>query len=121
MSTPSRSEQKRAAILAAALTEFEARSYRDTSMDRIAATAQVSKRTVYNHFASKQALFDAIAGNLIERVQHVSDRPYDPARSPAEQLREIGEQVLDMLATPSFLSLARVTLVEFTPPFSSGT
>lgn len=106
------SEQKRAAILAAALAEFERRGYRATSMDRIAETARVSKRTVYNHFASKEALFDAIAVQLVERVQHVSDHPYDPTRPPALQLRDIGEQVLDMLAAPTFLTLARVTLVE---------
>ena len=36
------SEQKRSAILAAALGEFEANGYRATSMDRIAARARVS-------------------------------------------------------------------------------
>jgi len=104
--------QKRQAILDAALTEFEARGFRETSMDRIAATARVSKRTVYNHFASKDALFNAISTQLIERVQGVADERYDPRRSVEEQLRGIGEQVLDMLAAPSFLALAKVTLGE---------
>jgi TetR/AcrR family transcriptional regulator of autoinduction and epiphytic fitness len=105
-------EQKREAILAAALAEFEARGFRETSMDRIAATARVSKRTVYNHFASKDALFDAISTQLIERVQGVADECYDPAQPIETQLRTIGGQVLDMLAAPSFLALARVTLGE---------
>jgi TetR/AcrR family transcriptional regulator of autoinduction and epiphytic fitness len=110
---PSRqSPLKRAAILAAALEEFEARGYRETSMDRIAARAGVSKRTVYNHFVSKEQLFEAIAAELIERVQEVSQRPYDPAQPLDAQLDEIGGHVLDMLASPSFLSLARVTLAE---------
>jgi TetR/AcrR family transcriptional regulator of autoinduction and epiphytic fitness len=103
---------KRAAILAAALDEFEARGYRETSMDRIAARAGVSKRTVYNHFLSKEQLFDAIAAQLIERVQEVSQRPYDPSQPLEVQLEVIGDQVLDMLASPSFLTLARVTLAE---------
>lgn len=103
---------KRAAILAAALDEFEARGYRQTSMDRIAARAGVSKRTVYNHFLSKEQLFDAIAAQLIERVQEVSQRPYDPSQPLEVQLEVIGDQVLDMLASPSFLTLARVTLAE---------
>lgn len=106
-------EQKRQAILAAALVEFEARGFGATSMDRIAATAHVSKRTVYNHFASKDDLFDAIAAQLIEQVQHVGDHPYDPTRPADSQLRAIAAQVMDMFATPSFLTLARVTLVEF--------
>jgi len=106
------SEHKRTAILDAALTEFEARGFRETSMDRIATTAGVSKRTVYNHFASKELLFEAIAARLIACVQQVGDHPYDPLQPPAGQLREIGGQILDMLATPSFLTLAKVTLVE---------
>lgn len=112
MTAPTLRERKRAAILAAALAEFEARGYRETSMDRIAETARVSKRTVYNHFASKESLFEEIAGELVERVQHVGDHPYDPAVPVDVQLRDIGAQVLDMLAAPSFQTLARVTLAE---------
>lgn len=112
MHAPTLTEQKREAILAAALAEFEARGFRETSMDRIAATAGVSKRTVYNHFASKGQLFDAIAAQLIEQVQQVGDHAYAPAQPIAPQLRDIGEQILDMLASPSFMVLAKVTLVE---------
>lgn len=112
MHATSLTQQKREAILEAALQEFEARGFRETSMDRIAATAGVSKRTVYNHFVSKEALFDAISTRLIERVQGLGDQRYDPKGPLEDQLRTIGEQVLDMLAAPSFLALARVTLGE---------
>ena len=112
MNEPSRTEKKRDDILDAALHEFEARGFRETSMDRIAATAQVSKRTVYNHFPSKEALFDAMAAQLIDRVQSVTAYRYDPNLTVEGQLREIGVQVLDMLASPCFATLARVTLVE---------
>lgn len=112
MHAASLTQQKREAILEAALAEFEARGFRETSMDRIAATAGVSKRTVYNHFVSKEALFDAISTRLISRVQDVGDQRYDPRIPVEDQLRVIAEQVLDMLAAPSFLALARVTLGE---------
>ena len=105
-------QQKRQDILKAALLEFDARGFRETSMDRIAQTAQVSKRTVYNHFASKDALFGAITAELSERVQRVTDYRYDPTRPTDQQLRSIGEQMLDMLAAPSFVSLAKVALAE---------
>lgn len=105
-------QQKRRDILKAALREFDARGFRETSMDRIAQTAQVSKRTVYNHFASKDALFDVITAELSERVQRVTDYRYDPTRPIDQQLRSIGEQMLDMLAAPSFVSLAKVALAE---------
>jgi TetR/AcrR family transcriptional regulator of autoinduction and epiphytic fitness len=112
MNEPGRSGRKREDILDAALHEFEARGFRETSMDRIAATAQVSKRTVYNHFPSKDVLFDAMAARLIERVQSVTAHSYDPDQPIDGQLREIGVHVLDMLASPCFATLARVTLVE---------
>lgn len=112
MQAPTLSEQKREAILAAALAEFGARGFGATSMDRIAATARVSKRTVYNHFASKDELFEAIAAQLIEQVQQLGEHPYDPDRPIVRQLRDIGGQVLEVLAAPSFLALAKVTLAE---------
>lgn len=112
MAAQTLTEQKRAAILEAALAEFEARGFRETSMDRIAETAGVSKRTVYNHFASKDALFRAITTALSERVAQVTDYRYDPALSLEGQLRTIGGQVLDMLVSPGFVTLSRVALVE---------
>ena len=54
------SEQKRLHILDAAETLFYEQGVEHTSMDQIALKAQVSKRTVYNHFDTKEALFDAI-------------------------------------------------------------
>ena len=112
MGTRTLTERKREDILKAALREFDARGFRETSMDRIATTAKVSKRTVYNHFASKEVLFDAIADKLSGRVRLVTGFQYHPERAIATQLRDIAEQLLDMLAAPSFVSLAKVTLAE---------
>ena len=57
-------ELKREDIIQAAVSEFIANGFSATSMDRIAATAQVSKRTVYNHFENKEALFQVITKNI---------------------------------------------------------
>jgi TetR/AcrR family transcriptional regulator of autoinduction and epiphytic fitness len=85
-------ERKRDAILAAALSEFDARGFQATSMDRIAHSAQVSKRTVYNHFTTKDALFDAIAHELSGRVEAVTTFPYTSRQPVDDQLRQIGAQ-----------------------------
>ena len=59
--TPARVDPRvarsRAAILAAATTAFLRDGYSATTMDMIAAEARVSKRTVYNNFHDKEALF----------------------------------------------------------------
>lgn len=48
-------------ILAAARAHFAEYGLDGTSMDRIAESAGTSKVTMYNHFPSKEALFNAIA------------------------------------------------------------
>lgn len=50
---------KREAILQAAKELFLSLGYANTSMDAVAAAANVSKLTVYNHFTDKQTLFTA--------------------------------------------------------------
>ena len=52
-----RKSLKRAAVIEAATEEFLTYGYFGTSMDRIAEAANVSKRTVYDHFPSKEDLF----------------------------------------------------------------
>lgn len=54
------SEKKREAILEAASELFLDNGYGNVSMDVVAQKANVSKRTVYNHFASKEILFAEI-------------------------------------------------------------
>src|SRR5215472_6598979 len=80
--TPQRlTDRKRAAIVAAAIDEFLASGFDATSMDRIAARASVSKRTVYNHFPSKEALFASILCQLWD-ASATADAPAYRAGEP---------------------------------------
>src|SRR5918996_28531 len=54
-------------VLRAATSSFLARGYA-SSVDDIARRARVAKQTVYQHFASKDELFKAVAGDLARRV-----------------------------------------------------
>lgn len=59
-------------ILQGAMQEFLRHGYAGTSMDRVAATAKVSKPTVYNHFHDKEGLFKALVKYVAqERCQRV--------------------------------------------------
>jgi AcrR family transcriptional regulator len=53
-------KKKRAAIVDAARRAFLENGYASTSMDRIAAAAGVSIKTVYRHFDNKDDLFSAV-------------------------------------------------------------
>src|SRR5476649_1659951 len=71
-------DRKRQAIVDAAIAEFRAFGFEATSMDKIAATAGVSKRTVYNHFPSKDELFTHILLELWESSAALMAIPYQP-------------------------------------------
>ncbi|PCJ88361.1 MAG: TetR family transcriptional regulator [Thiotrichaceae bacterium] len=105
-------ERKRENIIEAAVMEFRASGFSATSMDRIAATANVSKRTIYNHFASKQILFQSIAQALCDQLTQVSEYPYDPEIPLRTQLHAIAEQEMAMLTTAEFISTFKMITSE---------
>jgi AcrR family transcriptional regulator len=53
-------EATRAALLDQATALFAERGYAGTSLEDVAAASQVTRGAVYHHFASKQALFEAV-------------------------------------------------------------
>ena len=105
-------DRKRLDILQAAIDEFRGNGFDATSMDRIAATAGVSKRTVYNHFSSKDALFAEILLQLWQKSAALVDLAYRPDRPLREQLLELVRQKLRMLDDGNFVDLARVAIAE---------
>ena len=56
-------------IREAAATLFLEKGYQGTSMDDIAGAAQVSKQTIYTHFANKEDLFAQLVLGNSERVE----------------------------------------------------
>jgi AcrR family transcriptional regulator len=65
-------QERRAAILDAALEVFAARGYHASSIDDIAREAGISKALIYEHFSSKQRLYTELiehhADELFERI-----------------------------------------------------
>jgi TetR/AcrR family transcriptional regulator of autoinduction and epiphytic fitness len=103
-------DRKREAILDAAVAEFRSAGYEATSMDRVAERASVSKRTVYNHFPSKEALFAKILERLWEHSVEGNERVYSADRPLRAQLIDVVMQKLRTLEDPNFLDLARVAI-----------
>jgi TetR/AcrR family transcriptional regulator, regulator of autoinduction and epiphytic fitness len=115
MSSPSKPSQrltdrKRSAIIEAAIDEFRAYGYETTSMDRIAARAGTSKRTVYNHFPSKEVLFAEILHQLWEAVAGNEELAYRADRPLRDQLLDLIRQKFRLLNDEAFVSLARVAI-----------
>lgn len=63
---PDRSARKRQLILSAGQQLFLSNGYQGTSMDQVAASAAVSKQTVYKHFGEKRELLFAIVTDALD-------------------------------------------------------
>ena len=111
MTAPLRlTDRKREAIIQAAIAEFRAHGFEITSMDKIAATAGVSKRTVYNHFPSKEELFAEILNQLWARISAEQSVTYNRDQPLREQLRQMLQAKVQLMADENFLTLARVAI-----------
>ncbi|MDC9528521.1 TetR/AcrR family transcriptional regulator [Pseudoalteromonas sp. Angola-7] len=106
------SEKKRINILQAAEHLFFEKGVEHTSMDQVAAKAEASKRTVYNHFATKEELFQAILTTMLAKINH-GDVIYFNKNQPIDlQLTVIAEQEVAMLTSPDFLRLAKIAFMQ---------
>jgi TetR/AcrR family transcriptional regulator of autoinduction and epiphytic fitness len=111
MTAPQRlTDRKREAIIQAAIAEFRANGFEVTSMDKIAATAGVSKRTVYNHFPSKEELFAEILNQLWARISAEQSVVYNRDQPLRDQLRQMLQAKVQLMADENFLTLARVAI-----------
>jgi len=104
---------KVAQVRAAACTLFLANGFQRTSMDQVAAKANVSKTTLYAHFASKEALFLSILEEEKRRLGLgiPKDLPEGPV-DVRDHLRKIGISLLDALTHPTVMGLFRLVLAE---------
>lgn len=99
------------AIREAAATLFLARGYQGTSMDEIAAAAQVSKQTIYTHFASKQELFeDLVLGNA-DRVEGFI-ATLDVGADVEQGLTRLARDYVKFVSQPDVIRLRRLVIAE---------
>lgn len=108
-----RSEQKKQDVLQAAIQEFRLFGFAGASMDRIAEQAGVSKRTVYNHFASKEQLFELATTELWRSSKSAASIAFDASLSAEQQLLTICRQCLAVYEQEDFIELARVVMAEY--------
>ena len=105
-------EQKNRQILEAAIEEFLSNGFVNARMDQIADRAQVSKRTVYNHFESKDCLFDAMIERMQQGFRSAEDIVYQPGAPIQDQLRAIGQAEGRLFTSRSFMKLVRLLTAE---------
>src|SRR3712207_1119524 len=108
-------EQKRRAILDAALAELLAHGYVGAGMDRLAAPAEAPQVTAYPHFPDKRTLFEPVstgaiadaerAGSaLVEALAESTDLPRD--------LRAFAREHVAAVTAPHLVQLRRMLVGE---------
>ncbi len=106
-----KSEEKRAAILRAATELFLARGLQNASMDAVAASAGVSKQTVYSHFANKDELYRAVIVNKIE-LHGFGSAALPENCNLDEGLHLLGMRFVQLLFDPEVIAMHRVVIGE---------
>jgi TetR/AcrR family transcriptional repressor of mexJK operon len=93
---------------------FFANGYVGTSMDQVAATAGVSKQTVYKHFSDKESLFREVVSNVVRARD--SGIPPDflstGEGSIEERLQSFSRNFLKGVMQPDVLKLRRLVIGE---------
>jgi AcrR family transcriptional regulator len=90
-------EQRREAILDAALEVFARRGYNGSSIDEIANTAGVSKALIYEHFDSKAELHKALLERNRDELLGRVFEAIEGLESPEERLRAGHEAFLSFV------------------------
>jgi AcrR family transcriptional regulator len=117
MAEPLRARRKRRtaeAIVAGAAGLFEERGFERTTIDQIAAAAEISRRTFFRYFADKEELFFAEDERLLAVIdQTLDDAPGD------EPVLDLARRATRALAAASAADparrLARERLIAATP------
>jgi TetR/AcrR family transcriptional repressor of mexJK operon len=106
------SQQRRRDILLAGKKVFFQGGYQLASVDRIAEVAGTTKRTVYDHFGSKEALFAevfAFAGaQFVALLPSANELP----EAPAEGLRAFVARMRAIVGAPDSLRFQRLVIAE---------
>jgi AcrR family transcriptional regulator len=100
-------------ILQGAMQVFLQYGYAETSMDRVAAQAGVSKHTIYNYFEGKEALFVALFERLtLSHFQMEFGCELPASDPPAQVLRRLAEIFLARMDDPEYIAFVRLLFAE---------
>ncbi|MEM0952171.1 MAG: TetR/AcrR family transcriptional regulator [Cyanobacteria bacterium P01_H01_bin.74] len=115
---PGKSPERSSAILSTAAKLFFKQGYTQTTMDMIAAQANVSKLTVYKHFGSKQALFEAMIHQKMEENLSQSTYKGFTGKAPHQELCQIAQGFINIVYSHEGLSIYRLVISESNNPNS---
>jgi TetR/AcrR family transcriptional regulator, mexJK operon transcriptional repressor len=99
-------------ILKAATELFLDAGYGSTSIESVAARAGISKRTFYDRFEDKAALFAAVVHRIIEQIRPPESVPLLVGASLPEILQRLAGLILRAALSPQAIALHRLVTGE---------
>jgi len=113
MSAPVRvRDKKNDAILRAATKLFLTHGYANTTMDKVAQQAGVTKQTVYAHYTSKEQLFTLMLNAVCTRHTPGQLHRAKPNVSFESLLNRVGLALLETMTSPEGLGATRLVIAE---------
>jgi TetR/AcrR family transcriptional repressor of mexJK operon len=99
-------------ILKVATELFLHEGYGSTTIEAVAARAGISKRTLYDRFDDKAALFAAVVHRVIEEIRPPADVPLLAGATLPNILRRLAALILRAALSPQALALHRLVTAE---------
>src|SRR5262249_42031457 len=110
--------RSRAAVVDAARTLFMRQGYAGTTMEQIAALAGLTKRTVYNNYGDKDALFTQIVAEVLTFAEAFARGLHEEftngvnAANVRDALDDLGRRLALGIIRPEVIALRRLLIGE---------
>lgn len=104
-------EERRDALIRAAKKVFLRDGFAGATMEKIAAEAEMSKRTLYRFFPDKRSALDALLGAHDHRPP-LAPYQHRPGDDPRDEIRRCLVALVDYLLDPVQIGLTRLVIAE---------
>lgn len=98
--------QRRELLLAAAEVVFGRKPFDEATMQEVASEAQIGMQGLYEHFPSKQDLYESLIRVRVQRIQARLAEGLEPASDPMQRLRMLAHIQTEAFAeAPAFFTV----------------
>lgn len=104
--------EKNNLILEATTEEFLSKGIDAASMHNIALKAEVSKRTLYKYYPSKEDLYFALIDSILDQVSDMHSFTYNKDQSLEELISSVIDAKIKLTLSESFLKVSKIIFGE---------
>ena len=108
----SKKEDKNNQIIAAATKEFLVKGIDAASMHNIAEMAEVSKRTLYKYYSSKEELYSALIDEILVSIEDMYSFSYESEINPQSQIEKVVDAKINQILNDSFIQINKIVIGE---------